>query len=117
MNAGVVYQALGANIAARREALSLTQAEVAQKIGLSRASLANIEAGRQTVALHYVYALTEALGLELAELLPAPRTLSSSTHAALSLNFLRDDLSADQRAQIENVISAAMASHGAKRGD
>ncbi|MGO9684980.1 MAG: helix-turn-helix domain-containing protein, partial [Beijerinckiaceae bacterium] len=41
-----VYKLLGSRAARRRDELRLTQAEVANQIGLSRASLANLETGR-----------------------------------------------------------------------
>ena len=55
---------IGANIAARRKALRFKQAEIAEKIGLTRASVANIEKGRQKLMLHQVYKLAVALEID-----------------------------------------------------
>lgn len=57
-----LYMALGRKVAAARKRLGLTQAELAAQISLTRASVANIETGRQRVMLHDVFALVEALG-------------------------------------------------------
>jgi len=46
------YRRLGRAVAKRRDELGLTQGEVAEKLGLSRASLANLENGRQRIMVH-----------------------------------------------------------------
>lgn len=48
----------------------MTQARLAETLGLSRASIANIELGRQKVFLHHVPQIASALGVELSELIP-----------------------------------------------
>lgn len=57
-----VYQALGARVRMIRDVIGLDQAELAKRIGLSRPSIVNIEAGRQRVLLDQVEALAQALG-------------------------------------------------------
>ena len=49
-----IYAELGRAVATRRKMVGLTQAEVAKDVGISRASIANIESGRQKVLLHQV---------------------------------------------------------------
>ncbi len=56
-----IYATLGRRVRSRREDVRMTQAALAEKIGLSRASIANIESGRQAVLLHQFLALAEAL--------------------------------------------------------
>ncbi|MDC7675188.1 helix-turn-helix domain-containing protein [Asticcacaulis machinosus] len=66
-----LYKVVGAAVAAQRKKLNLTQAEVAKEIGLTRASLANIETGRQKFMLHHIYKLANALSLSsISELVP-----------------------------------------------
>ena len=48
----------------------MTQAELSVRIGLSRASVANIESGRQAVLLHQFLALASALSTPPSDLLP-----------------------------------------------
>lgn len=62
MNEMDLYAQLGRKVAAARKKLGLTQAELASRVSLTRASVANIETGRQRVMLHDVFALVEALG-------------------------------------------------------
>jgi transcriptional regulator with XRE-family HTH domain len=58
-----------ANLRAERARAGLNQADLAQKIGLPRATLADIEAGRRKIALGEAVEICEALGIELSLLL------------------------------------------------
>ena len=60
--AEAVYQAFGARVQMLREMLGVEQATVAKRAKMSRPSLANIESGRQRIALHRVMELADALG-------------------------------------------------------
>jgi transcriptional regulator with XRE-family HTH domain len=73
---------LGLRIKAARSNARLTQAQLADKSGVSRASIAIIERGRQSLPIHVVYRLCEALGIEVCDILPihaevAVRSVSS----------------------------------------
>ena len=59
-----LYRRLGRAVAERRQELDLTQSDVAEKLGLSRASLANLENGRQRILLHQLFALVNVLKLK-----------------------------------------------------
>lgn len=66
-----IYKLLGENIAKYRASNRLTQTEFADKVSMSRASIANIEVGRQKVFVHQIYNFASALGLSnIQELLP-----------------------------------------------
>ena len=68
-----IYKEVGRNIRRYRAGTHRTQAQLASQIGISRASLANIEAGRQQVLLHHLYALADALNLDSPSvLMPVP---------------------------------------------
>lgn len=55
------YQRFGRRVRKSRIALMMTQLELAEKVDLSRGSVANIEAGRQQVLIHQVLDLAQAL--------------------------------------------------------
>lgn len=64
--------AFGRAVAKRRDEIGLTQADLSGLTGLSRASIASIEKGRQNVLLHHVYDFAQALRLRhVGDLLPA----------------------------------------------
>ena len=64
------YRTLGATIRRRREALDLTQAEVGARLSprMTRASIANIEAGKQRVLAHTLVDMASALAMKLEDL-------------------------------------------------
>lgn len=101
MNETQFYQDLGSLIASRRGALGLGQSEIAKRAGISRASLANMEVGRQRVLLHQLYKVAAALELDNPQyLLP---TIASSPTQSLSMGGAQ--LTAKQQAQIEQLLS------------
>lgn len=64
------YEQLGTNIASRRRARLLSQEQLAVALELSRASVSNIEAGRQKIAVHTLVAAARYLDVMLQSLLP-----------------------------------------------
>ena len=102
MNESLVYSALGESVAIRRKALGLTQSDIATKVGISRASVANIEAGRQKVLLHQVYLFAAALSMHsITELVSQSATIMS---ADIQVPVSRDDLSDKQKAQVNDAF-------------
>jgi transcriptional regulator with XRE-family HTH domain len=65
-----LYRHIGAQLRQRRTALGLSQAELAQQVGLLRTSITNIEAGRQRLPIHVLYQLCDVLRLEVHAVLP-----------------------------------------------
>ena len=58
-----IYVSFGEAVKTRRLKAGMTQADLAEKIGLSRASIANVEAGRQQVLLGDLYEYARAFGV------------------------------------------------------
>lgn len=48
------YRMFGMKVQQTREVLGLTQAELSKRVGLTRTSVVNIEAGRQRILMHHV---------------------------------------------------------------
>lgn len=97
-----LYRIVGAGLAARRKELRLRQSEVADRIGLTRASLANIERGRQKVMLHQIYRLASALEVgSITDLVPS-KYLFEQTSGPLAIEG--SDVNETQRAQIEQYV-------------
>lgn len=53
---------VGLRIRIIREALDMTQGDLAKRVGLTRVSVTNIEIGRQRLLLHTVEQFAKALG-------------------------------------------------------
>lgn len=95
---GELYRFVGSEIRRRRERQGKTQDELALRIGLSRASVANLEAGRQAVPLHHLVEIATALGASAAHLLPQEPMLTNADTKAL------DDLPSTVRAFAERAL-------------
>jgi transcriptional regulator with XRE-family HTH domain len=100
-----LYDQLGTLIRIRRKKLLLTQHDLAARIGISRASLANMETGRQKVLVHQLYSLATALDLAPSDLLPPVAANESSRD--WSILPLPDDLKVEQKKQIARLLDAA----------
>jgi transcriptional regulator with XRE-family HTH domain len=65
-----IYRVFGRRLRELREEKHLPQQELAILSGLTRASIANIESGRQRVLLHQMLQFAEALHVDLSNLVP-----------------------------------------------
>jgi transcriptional regulator with XRE-family HTH domain len=70
MNADRIYREFGAKLKKARKAAKLNQENLSGRVGLSRTSITNIEAGRQRISLDMLFLLSDALGIPPANLLP-----------------------------------------------
>ncbi|MEA5576071.1 helix-turn-helix transcriptional regulator [Anabaena sp. UHCC 0451] len=70
INENNLYQQIGRRIKQRRTEMGMTQAELADAIGVLRTSITNIEAGRQKAPLHVLYQLCIVLDVKVAAILP-----------------------------------------------
>jgi transcriptional regulator with XRE-family HTH domain len=110
-----IYRSFGRTVAQRRRAISKTQEQVAREIGLSRASLANIERGSQKVFLHQIIALTQALELEsVHEIVPSkPPVHVASTPERIRTSGARN-LSKNQRDLVSSLVDTLTRSRDRK---
>lgn len=67
-----LYEAVGVRIRDARQRAKLTQTELAQRLDMTRSSVANFEAGRQRVTLHTLLQIAEELRTPAADLLAEP---------------------------------------------
>ena len=68
-----VYALIGETIRRRRDGVGMSQSALGSRIGLSRASVTNIELGRQAVSVHHLYEIADAFGVSVSDLLPEVR--------------------------------------------
>lgn len=102
-----IYKSIGAIIRGKRRGNELPQEALAGRLGISRATLANIETGRQRVLVHQLYALAEALAVKPQDFLPPPHDgVSAGDGAALKIE---GDLNPEQRAQVARLIGPIQA--------
>ena len=105
--AAAIYAAVGKEVARRRKSLSpqVTQAQLSElSLGrLSRSAIANIESGRQRVAVHHLYDLAEALNCQPGDFLPpkqealgSPESLAADIEDPQAREFTRRVLGLDK---------------------
>jgi transcriptional regulator with XRE-family HTH domain len=66
-----LYQIIGKGVRELRDLKGLTQADLSAKTNINRATISNIESGKQQVSLHYLYLIAKALEVEAKEFLPS----------------------------------------------
>src|ERR1700753_1453427 len=93
MTADPFYQKFGELLkAARRPQVHrplITQSKLAEALGIRRASVANIEKGRQPVQLHLVVRMAEILNIEIGSLIPQQLSLVTSKEQSLAVEELK----------------------------
>jgi transcriptional regulator with XRE-family HTH domain len=105
MRVELVYRNIGAVLRSRRRQLNWSQEKLAQQVRLSRATLANIETGRQRILVHQLYTFASALGMKPEELLP--RVQKNSQRADWSHLPIPEGLKPEQKEQIARLIEGA----------
>ena len=108
------YKEFGRMIRVQRNETHLTQTDLAERVGLSRTSITNIELGRQHISLHHLFAFASALGTTPEKLLPSrelagPTLLTATATKALQKQELPDT----QLRWIERLLQAPTNPEGA----
>lgn len=73
-----LYQYIGKQLKARRQAAGLTQQRLADRLEMTRTSITNIEHGRQRLPLHLLYRLCLTLEIDTSSVLPSIGTVTHS---------------------------------------
>ena len=72
MNEATLYELIGRKIRQKRIAKEgkISQEKLAELLSMSRASIVNIEAGRQRPPVHILWKIAEIFNIELSEVIP-----------------------------------------------
>lgn len=94
--AAEIYARIGAEIRQRRDALGMTQAQLADRIGTGRTSIAMIERGGQALLVHQLLELADALRTTPVEILAGtstrPDPVTNNTYRDRQFRHLLRDL-------------------------
>src|SRR5690349_3333650 len=71
INDDLLYQHIGEQIKRIRQESNMSQEELANKVGVTRTSITNIERGFQKLPLHLLYNICEVLNVEAISFLPS----------------------------------------------
>lgn len=115
MSREMIHRAFGRAVATRRKQQdNMTQLELAQKTGLSRASIANIERGQQNVGLHHLFSIANALEVSsVSDLLP-PMSIGQEGEEETNMRT-SEKLSEISKAGVEQLIRKALKQGTKKR--
>ncbi|MEM7637978.1 MAG: helix-turn-helix transcriptional regulator [Pseudomonadota bacterium] len=103
MQGTAIYKQVGKRIAERRKDIGLIQEELAQRVGLSRASIANVERGEQKIQLHTLVDFSNALELDDVRLLFPEQNQDTDPTVRVTGT---DPITSDQLVQIDEIVSA-----------
>lgn len=105
-----IYFEVGELVRKAREGARLTQAELGERIGLTRASVTNIEKARQKVQLHTLYAIADTLEISVHSLLPTSRPADAPLGVSPRLRGLIQSrkLRPEDRQKMEELIASAL---------
>lgn len=98
-----VYEEIGKRILElrRQRPRKLSQQALADAVGISRASVVNVERGRHRVQIHVLYEIARVLGVEPRDLLPP---LTSSLGASELPPFITKQLGPRERSAVERLV-------------
>lgn len=103
-----IYSRIGQLIRAARREAGLTQDQVAERLGLTRTSITNIESGRQRFQVHVLFLLAEALGVTPIAFLPASPDEHPEQPEVVRERLERErELGEDARAWVHGIVSEA----------
>jgi transcriptional regulator with XRE-family HTH domain len=71
LDKGVLYSQIGKKIRSLRSSMLLNQEDLSKKVGMTRSSIAQIEAGKQAVSVYTLYKIGEALNKPIMDILPS----------------------------------------------
>ena len=112
-----IYRELGRSIRHHRTAARLTQAHVAAIARMSRASVANIEAGRQQVLVHHLDAIADALNLDSpAQLMPEPSIFRIGQDELSEVPLPEEGLTDQQRQEVLHLMSGVVSGQETEQG-
>ena len=85
-----LYRAIGQQIRVSRLAISLNQEKLASFVGLTRSSIAQIEAGKQAPSIFLLYKLCNTLKIAITEVLPKEEFDSLSADRIMGKTHMKE---------------------------
>ncbi len=109
-----LYEVLGQRVRQVRERQQLKQEDLATRVGMSRATITQVENGQQKVHLQSLYLIAAALGAAIADILPTVGELSSPDRDILARVSNDPNLKDDERAALTEFFGRLVPSAGGK---
>jgi transcriptional regulator with XRE-family HTH domain len=100
-----LYRSIGARLREQRLAVGLSQAQLAERIGMLRTSITNIESGRQRVPIHVLYDICEALSVSVHAVLPVQEEAAEMTTVPVTVGTTTTEVSPMTAAFVRGVLN------------
>jgi len=112
----ILYIETGNLIKKARMLRDLTQQDLSEKVNLTRASITNIERGKQKISLYTLYLIADALNITPNSLLPELSTVQKSQSALFSdLTVIKNKTTKEEYEWIKNVIKKSKSDEGVEQ--
>lgn len=85
MSAKELYTIIGQRVRDFRDLQGVTQAQIATETNINRATISNIESGKQQVSIQYLYLIAKVLNTEISTFLPSLKELNMLVDDGLSI--------------------------------
>lgn len=85
MDENLIYETVGKKIRALRENAKITQDTLAQILGVSRASVANYESGKQAIYLSDIFKIADYLNVRIQDILPSIEEIKAKSSPVKAL--------------------------------
>lgn len=99
----IIYVFIGNNIKYFRDKAGLTQETLSKAIGVSRASLANYESGKQAIYISDLYKIADTLNIDIKEILPTLKEIQSKSFPGKIVDEAKN-LTDEQKREIKEII-------------
>lgn len=108
-NSERLYELVGQNLAQKRNEAKLTQTQLANRCGLTRGSIANIESGNQRPTLHTLWSLANALDVDMRSFLPSSDELcmDEAGIAEPTLTYRLKKAAGESQSQVASFIASS----------
>jgi len=83
-----LYEHVGTQVREARRLRNITQDDLAQRVGVKRTSITNLEKGLQNAPLTVLYSICDELKIEISDILPAVQEVSPTTNKRISVHEL-----------------------------
>ena len=86
-----LYEMIGGRVKRFRNEADLTQNKLANRIGVSRTSIVNIEGGSQHPPLHVLWDIAESLEVDVESLIPSKREIQPDIYEQVEEDYADDE--------------------------
>ena len=114
-----IYELVGRKVERQRREAGLTQTQLAQRCGLARGSIANIESGNQRPTLHTLWSIADALNIDLHALVPSRKEFlrSKASTVETTITGRLEKAAGESREQVVSYITSRRKVVGANVDD